>query len=451
MSFRKATLAAFGVILLGIMSICSEASAANIPMPSGYYRYCSYIVPSSSGQKWRFVRGTTDPCPTSTVADANVRAAGYYNGNGINQVIGRCGSSLSNLTGASYAVRATGGAALDAVENWLWNNTSYPYCEIKVAPEQLPIFDAPMETNPLPSGWLWGQNMPDFATPNNGAYTFLLQPSDYGQVAHYGPNPSPCSSLTGYTCELNFKGQDMRWGQSGAQVGQFSIGEKAIDTMGGQSFKDIRAMADGQVWAVRARDVSGMGCYSSLQYEAYVIHRVGSESYDRYVEMFMVYYAHLNDFLDDSGQTWGGGDLISKGDRIGRNGRTGCTGGYYHVHFGVNRLTNATRANSTTKPWRVAFNTTPNVYGGGALPDNFVSAIDPFGWKAPDGVDPGGAENYDDDFIGYGPNGTNTEGGGAMSIDLYSGAGFPRPCDGYSGLWNMGGGTFTANPYRTCN
>lgn len=419
-----------------------------LPIPAGYYKYCGWIVPTSSGQKWRFTRGTTDPCPTATIADANVRSAGYYNGFGVNHVIGRCGNSLSDLNGYTYSIRATGGAALDTVENHLWNNTSYPYCEIKVAPAELPIFQAPMATNPLPIDWDWAQNMPDFATPNDGAWAFLLQPANYGQVAHYGPNPANCSSLSGYTCELNYRGQDMRWGQSGAQVSGFTNSEKATDTMGNLAYDDVLAMADGQIWAARARDVSALPCSSDLQNELYVLHRVGE---GRYTEMFLVYYAHLNDFLDDSGQAWTPGDLISQGERVGRNGRTGCTSNYFHLHFSVERLSNATRANNTTRPWRVGVDTTPNVYGNGTLPHNLTTGIDPFGWKAPSGADPGGLENYNDDFVGFGPNGTTLEGGGAMSINLFDGAGFPRPCDENSGYWNVGGSLLMRNPYRTCN
>jgi murein DD-endopeptidase MepM/ murein hydrolase activator NlpD len=104
------------------------------------------------------------------------------------------------------------------------------------------------------------------------------------------------------------------------------------------------------------------------QREIFVQHQVVS---GRYAEIFTSYYAHTQDTAVRRG------DAVSAGTVLGRVGTTGSSFGE-HLHLSVHRHRNLS--------YRSAFEF--RFEGGQHDRDASVSAIDPWGWMAPQGVDP---------------------------------------------------------------
>lgn len=454
---------AFAPLATSASLVHSSEAFANIPVPSNYKEYCSWIsTANSAGEKWRFTAVGADPC--GSTLDANIRAAGYYDTVGANQAFARCGSSLSSL---NTVYRGTG-AGYNPV-SWViadMHAGSHEYCELKVSPLALPVFSAPFPVGPLPDSFAWHHFVFNPAVWNNSGYHHSLDINSFGQTAYTSaPYPSQCSTLPSpLSCVAETHGRDLSWsvgGWSGGQARQYTNIERASD-VGLAAGTPLRAMGDGQIIARRFRETPG--CVNQAdpqpeqetQGEIYILYRVGE---GRYTELFMSYYAHVQDWDDENGVPIVGGALVSRGDVVGHVGNTGCSGGP-HLHYSLSRLSNTTRAESTTQPWRYPWNPTAHVYGDrffvgsnqySSLPDNIGRvAIDPSGWNAPEEMDPGGYMFYNAALLLFGPNEATEYGMGAASINLWlNGRGYPRPCDADATFW-LKGGLFQQNPYRTC-
>jgi hypothetical protein len=323
----------------------SELTQA-LSVPANMAPWCS--LRTLSGSRWAFSWGSasSDPCASGLTSSpgAVIRSAGLYSTNATNKVLVQCdGAVIRTFT-------ASGSAALrqahdDAVAR------GFVDCRFVVAPGALPIFDAPFPNDAASRARYHVLH----ATGVDQARTPL-------DVREFGQTPV----ATGNAALVDHLGRDQR--NSGG-VDNHDGHDWPMDTG-----TPILAVADGEVIASRARNVTSFGCGADAQQEIYLLHKVGSGTYR---EWFVTYYAHL------SRRDTIAGRMVRRGQRIGLSGDTGCSSGP-HLHFGTTRLTN------TTGAYRYDFAVTSGAAGmQGQHGDNaFAGRIDPYGWAAPQGVDP---------------------------------------------------------------
>jgi murein DD-endopeptidase MepM/ murein hydrolase activator NlpD len=341
------------ILLILLVSACflsfsaQAEEGANVPVtsvPANYGNYCS-IINASGGWAFATLTGTdSDPCKAllEKSPDAKIMRAGLWSVYGDNNVLLRCDGDLGIF-------RATGSTATSLAYQAAQGKSN---CVFTVAPTELPIFNLPYLNN----SWL-----------NKITVSNKFNFNSYGKnmdVSQFGQQPDPSHPMA-------------------HSVDRFGRQRCFIDGAGNHvvPWKDhygydwgmpegtpILAVADGIVRDARARDVSSYGCGDDAQMEIYIEHQVGS---GEYAERFITYYAHLS-------QIWvSAGDKVFRGQQIGQSGNTGCSGGP-HLHFGVLRLTNLSGQRSYD------FQTTPDGYGV----NGYHGAIDPFGWAAPQHIDP---------------------------------------------------------------
>ncbi|MFP7721749.1 M23 family metallopeptidase [Lysobacter sp. A3-1-A15] len=305
-------------------------------VPQGYGRYCSVSYPTGG---WAFAtlsQGDSDPCGALLASSpgGTIERAGLWDTRGMNNVLWNCRQGLGIY--AAQGSAATAFAYDDATSK------KKTHCVFVVAPQRLPVFGLP-----------WGKTDSGQSDPNAdvgmpSVFNFNIYREDW-DVTEFGQVQEP------------------GWNRGVDRLGRGrSVRESAYD-WSMPAGKPIVSVARGRVLAARDRDVTAFGC-PSPQKEIYVQHRVGE---GEYAEEFVTYYAHVSSFSVETG------DIVQRGQELGKNGTTGCSSGD-HLHFGVWRLTNLSGHRFHD------FRLQDTGYGVNGL----RGTIDPFGWAAPSHIDP---------------------------------------------------------------
>ncbi|QSQ14097.1 M23 family metallopeptidase [Myxococcus landrumensis] len=333
------------VLVTTVLLACGGGKAVNpkvsldeanldIAVPPGMGHYCSMLW---RGQRWALEwdsSSASDPCGTlrAQAAEGRIAHAGLYSARGLNNVVMRC-------EGAVDLWRGVGAIPLQAAFDDAVANERQG-CVFTVAPDALPIFDAPFEASS------WGHS---HSTGFDFAQGITLNVDAFDQpglatariVDHLGRDQSNRGAVNDHD------GHD--WNMP--------------------TGTPIFAVANGVVLLARDRQVP---CASPIQKEVYIQHVVGSGEYE---ERFVSYYAHFDSYSVETGQR------VTKGQVIGKAGTTGCSSGP-HLHLAVARLTN------TASEYRRAY----------AIPSHdhppMTSNIEPYGWAAPRGFDPWAWQHY---------------------------------------------------------
>lgn len=318
-----------------------------IPVPSGYGRYCSATHPDTGASYLLASSATGVPCTVIliTVPGRVIERAGLYSLNGTNDVLAVCDG------GYIAAHSGNGAAPFDAAEAAAAGRT---HCVFTAAPRFLRIFDRPYTGSHLATT---AQSF------NHDVYNLALNVSVFGQT----PNPAhPSAHFVDLNGRQMCDGPDAN-GVDGALGG---VDEAAVD-IGLHSDRFVLAVADGRVESAVPRYVlsaTGVGG-DPYQREIFVRHSVGTGLYS---EAFTSYYAHMSDTLVRRGEA------ILQGEVLGRVGTTGASSGD-HLHIAVFRHRNL----SFRDAWEVDYG-----YLGLRFDGRNPGAIDPWGWRAPAGVDP---------------------------------------------------------------
>ncbi|MBX7172331.1 MAG: M23 family metallopeptidase [Pyrinomonadaceae bacterium] len=340
--------------------------AGDVPItgvPSGYARYCS--VANFGGWKLELqtqINFNSDPCATalSSLPFSTIQRAGLWSMFGGNNVLRWCKESVQAYQGNGQA----------PINEALKSSAGLTKCVFVIAPKVLKIFSKPYLNNVNPTL----TNPFDYDTYDQ------LSPTEFGQPS--GNCPPEAGSMIDRT------GKRLCYGN----------GHNAHDWVM-PSGTPLYAVAKGIVRVSRWRDVSMFGGYCAQknpQAEIYVEHQVGDGVY---AEKFFTYYAHGSTLNVQPGQ------VVEKGQLVGLSGDSGCST-TAHLHFGVNRTTNLSGYYS------INFGFSDTGYGITRI----EGAIDPFGWVAPQGVDPRAWRflgNHPDPYVGTVSN------PGAFSIYLW--------------------------------
>lgn len=364
-------------ILLMIGFTCSNVAAQTVPVttvPTGYGRYCSIRYP---GGGWAFATLTgadSDPCRSllQSSPGGTIERAGLWATGGGNNVLVRCDGDVG-------IYRETGSKATSIAFK---NSAGKQNCVFTVSPTRLPVFGLP-----------YGKTTPSQLHPSidvsvargfdYNVYNLDMDVNDFGQ------QPKASHPKAHW---VDRKGRQRCFI---AQNGNHVDGEAAYDWLMPEG-KPLLAVANGIVRSARWRDVSSFGCGDDKQGEIYIEHKIGTGIY---AERFVSYYAHMSNISVKDG------DRVTRGQKIGEVGNTGCSSGN-HLHLSVLRLTNLSGHRSYT------FQTTPNGYGINGI----HGIIDPFGWVAPKHIDPWAWKflgNRQDPYLG------NIKDPGAFSINLW--------------------------------
>ena len=347
------------------------------PVPSGYGRYCSITYDNGLWALGVQPGASSDPCADlrKTSPGGTIARAGLWHTQGENNVMARCGGDLR-------IYRASGGAAPKAAYDEALGKKD---CVFVISPAKLPIFGLP-----------YGKTTSNQADPN--ADVSVSRGYDYNvydvpvDVTMFGQTPAS-GTTTAIWVDRTGRQRDYNTSVNGKMVR--IDGEAAWDfpMPGG---KPLQSVAAGVVRGKRWRDVSMFNCGADLQGEIYIEHQVGT---GEYAERFVSYYAHgsKHDVTD--------GAQVTRGQKIGEVGNTGCSSGN-HLHLGVFRTTNL-----SGRRW-YTFLLTPGGYGVNGI----HGTIDPFGWGAPQHIDPWAwmaLGDRDDGIMG------RIRDPGAFSIDLW--------------------------------
>jgi murein DD-endopeptidase MepM/ murein hydrolase activator NlpD len=338
---RNAVLTAGLLLSLSHASWTHAAPTPIIQPAANYGHYCSLKY---AGGGWAFgslAGSTSTPCENMLKSSpgGTVARAGLWDTVGQNNVLLRC-------DGALLIYRAAGSVPLNMAYKAASGKKN---CTFVVAPTRLAIFGAPYgKTSVLQPSVHSDVNNASYNVFNYNVYNIKMDRTKFGQ---------PVDPL-----DVNGSWVD--------RFGKFRKGmhEPAYDWImpGG---KPLVALAAGRIVESRARDVTQFKCYSNKQNEIYIEHQIGS---GLYAEKFISYYAHLSKRLVVKEQ------IVASGQQIGNVGNTGCTGGLNHLHMSVLRTTNLSGYRN------IDFAVTPGGYGVNTI----EGVIDPYGWAAPQGIDP---------------------------------------------------------------
>ena len=378
----------FKVILLifslhAALLVWNEAYAQPVPVtpvPNGYGHYCSITYPGGGWTLGTLAGTNTDPCGDllKSTPGGTIQRAGLWATQGDNNVLVRCDGDFGIL-------RDSGSKPIDTAFN---NSSGKTNCIFTVAPTKLPIFGYPYGQT-TPTQFNLSADVKVARGFDYDVYNQALKASDFGQPAghsHTAGEPSWIDRTGRQRCSDY---------QDKNGITQHTDGEPAYD-LSMPAGKPILSVAAGIVRKARWRDVSAYQCESASDWQAeiYIEHQVGT---GEYAERFISSYSHMSAISVKDGQA------VTRGQKIGEAGNTGCSTGN-HLHFGVLRLTNLSGHRAYT------FQTTADGYGANGI----HGIIDPFGWAAPQNIDPWAWK-----FLDYQGDSNSFKNPGAFSLYLW--------------------------------
>ncbi len=364
--------------------LCSRATTAGNDFltaprantaPSGTAQYCN--VHNSDGT-WDFEWTGSDPCATlkSRHPGSTIVRAGLYSTTGENSIAIKCSNGGVVTTGIGTAPLVDMNSAVGHTAN---------RCVVTVSPRYLRVFQAPIVKG------AWGDPVYG-ARGYSVGHVFDHLPSCQPNDPDCGCTVDSCAVLTGAYGQPQGDGANTfthRIDMTGLAIPSAGLASNSYDFILDEG-TPLKSLGYGTVVTSRDRDIRGSGGPgTAYQGEVYIRYDVGSNP--TYQETFIAYYAHLQkrDVVD--------GQTVKPGQLIGYAGTTGSSWSP-HVHFGLLRLsnTNGRRTGSAASGhafgYRVPFFTRESSEGAGTgfNEASLPGIVDPFGWRAPTGIDPMG-------------------------------------------------------------
>jgi len=325
-----------------------ETDPPTISVPLGYGNYCSVHQPGQPMVYGLLAQGyDSDPCGQMLGQNSSlvVDRAGLYSLTGQNNAMGVCSGNFIVLESGN------GTAPINAV---FADTAGRSNCVFTIAPQNLAIFNRPYTGNHLPA------DQPAQSFNHNSYGLDGISVSEFGQVPN-GAHPDAHS--------IDLYGRQHCYMSGSTHVITGGVDEPASDILV-QNDRQVISMAVGRVASAVPRDVAPYTPAGNdpWQREVFVRHQVGS---GRYSEQFTTYYAHMPNTLVRRG------DVLPAKTVLGQVGTTGASSGY-HLHISVNRNTNLNYLGAWEHGYTQA----------GFDVDKGVGAINPWGWRAPQGIDP---------------------------------------------------------------
>lgn len=348
------------------------------PANSGHY--CNVIQANGT---WGFNWTGATPCATLLAAmpGATIVRAGIYSTTETNSINIKC-------TDGGLVWEAAGTNALATANGMVGHSNNK--CVITVSPKVMRVFNAPFPTNT----W-FGNAVPGARGYRNNGHAFDHTPSCQAD----DPN-CPCG-MGNTNCPFNTSSF------GNAAVISSSVDNRGLHYGNANSNSYDYAMAEGTpmralgwgrviVNGSRDRNIAGnLAGGTPYQGEVYIKYDIGGDPV--YQESYVAYYAHLRRRSVVDGQT------VAPGQIIGYSGTTGSSSGP-HLHFGLARVTNINATTGTSPAqlaygYHVTYDANPS-HSWGVIPATTTGMVDPYGWRAPDGIDPYGyywsrAKTYD--------------------------------------------------------
>jgi uncharacterized delta-60 repeat protein len=320
-----------------------------ISVPLGYGMYCSAHDPAHPQVYGLLPQGyDTDPCQVllSENPALVVDRAGLWSLSGQNNAMATCSGGFVALE-TGYGVTPINSVFADTAGR--------SGCVFTIAPQELPIFNRPYTGAHLPAD----QPAQSF---NHNAYEL-----DGVDVTDFGQTPLTSTHTDAHNVDLYGRQHCYYSGSNHVVTG--GVDEPASD-IGIGNDRQVLAAAVGRVASAVPRNVIPYAPAGNdpWQREIFVRHQVGS---GRYSEQFTTYYAHLANTAVRRG------DVIPAKTVLGQVGTNGASSGY-HLHISVFRNTNLNYLGT----WEHGYQQ------DGFDVDKGVGAIDPWGWRAPQGIDP---------------------------------------------------------------
>ncbi len=358
----------------------TPARANNEPADSGHY--CN--VHKADGT-WDFEwRGST-PCATLAARHpgATVIRAGIYSTTGENSVLVKCtnGQVLEHSSGTTALVNAYNAVGHTANR-----------CVFTASPRQMRIFQSPMITSAWREPLYGGRGYSVGHVFDHVAKCRADDPT--GTLACPVPLAQFGNGSTISSQIVDNRGRHVSytgWDQSNSY--DYNINEGT----------PLKSLGYGTVVSARDRHLASLSTGgTTFQKELYVRYDIGSDP--TYAESFIAYYAHLGVLSVVTGQR------VAPGQLLGYSGTTGASSGP-HLHFGLIRISNTngkTVAEGDAFGYHVPFAVrTSEEEAIGYIRSAAPGTIDPYGWRAPAGIDPMGygwarATTGYDDVIGQG-------------------------------------------------
>ena len=337
--------------------------------PADMGRYCNTIAPDGT---WGFSAGGSGSTPCQGLpAGSKIVHAGLYSTTGMNDVLARCtnGGTVSPVVGTAGVQSLI--ATLGHTNN---------QCNITVSPRVMPVFTAPIPTT------AWGTGS------GERGYSFQHE-------FDHAPNaPDVASSPCGATsCEIplpQFMNGDFGTAHQLSNHGKWDF--FTDESIGYDYHVDegtpVRSLGNGKVLhgGSRIRDIASSIRYGSpYQNEIYVRYDVGTDP--TYRETFIAYYGSLSERLVGDDETVYPGQILGY---AGQNGKSNFPESIPRVEFILYRASNTNAFLPGTPdlgyhPPFVVDKTAPDYNPATGLVDTgSIGAADPYGWRAPAGMDP---------------------------------------------------------------
>jgi hypothetical protein len=418
-------------------AVGTAVGAQLIPVPAGFSYYCSMV----NGTAWLFASGSA-PCEDlmskSGWKPIMIQRAGLYNTAGGNTVAMRCEGGYSGVW------RGYGKEVL----KWAFDaGAGHEACIYTVSPEDLPIFAAPFSLNPLPDKFNFMSSGMNFAS--TGLTAFPLNVLDYGQ-RNNAANGTTVPGCVGAGCSqhVNYRGQDRTLTQEAEHHRGIDWGMKKGTPLLALASGTVAALGERYYDAARTENCEPGVPGEPQMKELWIKYEVGPGTQSYYKETFYVAYGHMDSIKSTLQVT----SPVSAGQVVGTVGWSGTCGGEANAHLHMNVVRTSNTARYYRKPIIIDTPTqtnptsTQNSCGWGTNADTF---IDPYGWKATHGIDPGAHLFSETTETTCQPDGNAFEplGMGAMSINLWKNPP-PKTCDMNEKEWPLKDGTSKKNPYR---